>query len=28
VVGEPGDYRSPFTAWEAGMVIKLEAVSG
>lgn len=28
VDGEPGDYRNPFTGWEAGMVIRLKAVSG
>lgn len=28
VDGEPGAYRNPFTGWEAGMVIKLKAVSG
>lgn len=28
VVGDPGDYRSPFSGWEAGTVIHLEAVSG
>jgi len=28
VQGDPGEYRNPFTGWEAGMVIKLEDVQG
>lgn len=28
VDGDPADYRNPFTGWEAGMVVKLKAVSG
>lgn len=28
VVGNPADYRSPFTGWQPGLVISLEAVDG
>lgn len=28
VDGDPAEYRSPFSGWEAGMVVKLKAVSG
>jgi hypothetical protein len=28
VDGDPAEYRSPFSGWEAGMVVKLKAVRG
>lgn len=28
VDGDPADWRSPFTGWEPGMVIKVKAVTG
>lgn len=28
VEGDPAEWRSPFTGWEAGVVIKLELVEG